>query len=136
MSTLRRADRVAREIQRELSRLVQREVRDPRLSQVTFTRVELTDDLKEARVAFVPLGGTGSAERIAELQAGLDKARGWLQRKVGAGLRLRNTPRLRFGYDRGMENLVRIHEVIQGLQGPGESDSSEPAEAADGEGEA
>ena len=51
MSSVRRADRVAREIQAELSRLSQRELKDPRVQDVTFTRVELSEDLREALTA-------------------------------------------------------------------------------------
>ncbi len=117
MPTMKRHDRLNREILRELARLAQREIRDPRAQQVTFTRVELTDDLREARVFFTPLGGVGEEERIKELQGGLDAARSFLQRKVGQNLGLRFTPRMQFRYDKGLGNLVRVHEVIGGLSG-------------------
>ncbi len=115
MSSVRRADRVAREIQAELSRLAQRELKDPRVQDVTFTRVELSEDLREARVFFVPLGAIGEAERIGELEKGLRGAAPFLQRKVGRNLRLRFTPRLSFRYDVGVDNLVGIHDLMQGL---------------------
>jgi len=117
MATVRRADRVAREIQAELSRLAQRELKDPRVQQVTFTRVELSEDLREAKVFFVPLGGIGESERIGELQQGLRGASSFLQRKLGRNLRLRFTPRLQFRYDVGVDNLVGIHDLMSGLSG-------------------
>ena len=116
MSAPRRHDRLNREILRELSRLAQREVRDPRVGEVTFTRVELTEDLREAKVWFVPLAGLGADARIAELQGGLDAARTFLQRKVGRNLKLRFTPKMTFLYDKGLGNLVRVHEVIDELK--------------------
>jgi len=115
MSTIRRADRVAREIQAELSRLAQRELKDPRVQDVTFTRVELSEDLREARVFFVPLGGIGETDRITALEKGLRGATAFLQRKLGRNLRLRFTPRLSFRYDVGVDNLVGIHDLMQGL---------------------
>jgi len=115
MPSPKRHERLNREILRELARLAQREIRDPRVGQVTFTRVELTEDLREARVFFVPLGGVGQEKRIAEMQVGLDAAKTFLQRKVGKNLKLRFTPRMTFRYDKGLGNLVRVHEVIGGL---------------------
>ena len=117
MATLRRADRVAREIQAELSRLAQRELKDPRVQEVTFTRVEVSEDLREARVFFVPLGAIGETDRIGELQQGLRGAAAFLQRKLGRNLRLRFTPRLQFRYDVGVDNLVGIHDLMSGLDG-------------------
>ena len=119
MPEIRRADRVARLLLAEISQLVRRDVRDPRVRDVTITRVDLTDDLRQATVWFTPLGGLGDEGRIAELQAGLDKAKLFVQGKVGRNLRLRVTPRLRFLYDAGVDNLVRMHEVLGGLRSEG-----------------
>jgi ribosome-binding factor A len=112
----RRADRVSREILRELSELIRREIKDPRVSALTLTRVDLSDDLRDATVRWVPLGGIGEEQRIAEIQSGLDKAAGFLQRTVGRNLRLRSSPTLRFRYDVGVENLVHVHELLDGLK--------------------
>jgi ribosome-binding factor A len=119
MTEIRRADRVARLLLAEISQLVYRDVRDPRVRNVTITRVDVTDDLRQATVWFTPLGGLGDEKRIAELQAGLDKAKLFVQGKVGRNLRLRVTPRLKFLYDAGVDNLVRMHEVLGGLRSDG-----------------
>ena len=110
---------MSREIQRELSRLLRREIRDPRVGQVTVTRAEVSDDLREARVYWVPLAAVQSDERIAELEAGLKAAGPFLQRRVGQELKLRFTPRLRFHFDKGMENLVRVHDLLDGISRDG-----------------
>ncbi|MCP4871849.1 MAG: 30S ribosome-binding factor RbfA [Proteobacteria bacterium] len=115
MPAPRRADRVSREIQRELTRLLQREVRDPRAQEATITRVEVTDDLRECTAWFVPLGDIDAAEKIEELSKGLNKAAAFLQGRVGRGLRLRRTPRLKFEYDTGFKNLVHVHELLATL---------------------
>ncbi len=124
MSSPKRHARLNPEILRELARLAQRELRDPRVRQVTFTRVELTEDLREARVYYVPLGGVGDDKRVAELQGGLDAARTFLQRKVGQNLKLRYTPRMTFRYDKGLGNLVRVHEVMGELNAKSASATS------------
>ena len=98
---------------------------------VTITRVELSGDLREATVWFTPLGRLEDAQRIEELQAGLRKAASFLQGKAGRALRLRNTPRLRFRYDTGVENLVHMHEVMQGLVPPETPSADEDADDGD-----
>lgn len=137
MTDYRRADRVARSLQDELSSLIRREVRDPRVKDVTLTRIDMTPDLREATVWFTPLGGIDDDDRVAELAAGLKKAAPFLQGRAGRALRLRNTPRLRFRYDKGVANLVHMHELMATMQtsSPEESDedgSDEAAESNDG----
>ena len=122
MPSIRRADRVARSLQQELDRLLRREVRDPRVGEVTVTRVTLTDDLREATVLVQPFGKVGDPERGLQLMEGLKKTRGFLQAKVGRNLRLRVVPKLQFELDRGFENLVHMHDVIENLRKPGASD--------------
>jgi len=131
LTEYRRADRVARSLQDELSGLIRRDVRDPRVRDVTITRVELSGDLREATVYFTPLGALEDEARIKELGAGLRKAAPFLQGRAGRALRLRNTPRLRFRYDSGVENLVHMHEVMHGLvpEPPAPSEDTAEAEA-------
>lgn len=110
-----RADRVSREIQRELSRLIRTEVRDPRVCGVTITRVELTSDLRDAKAWWVPLAGIDDGQRIEELSAGLSAAAPFLRRRVGDELKLRFVPGLQFHFDRGLENLVRVHDLLHDI---------------------
>jgi len=124
---IRRADRVARLLLTELAQLVRREVRDPRVTNVTITRVTVTDDLRQATAWFTPLGGLGDEDRIKELSAGLSKAAPFLQGRLGRNLRLRSTPRLRFLYDAGVDNLVRMHETLGALRDAGEMGTDAPA---------
>jgi ribosome-binding factor A len=107
-----RAERVAREVQRELADLVRREVKDPRVGFVTITRVEVSADLREAKAYFMPLGDAADRDEVA---AGLTAAAPFLQGRLGRQLRLRSTPRLTFAFDRGMENLHRVHDVLREL---------------------
>ena len=86
---------------------------------MTITRAEISDDLREAKVFWVPLAAVQSEERVAELSAGLKAAGPFLQRRIGQELKLRFTPRLRFHFDRGMENLVRVHDLLEGMGSDG-----------------
>lgn len=84
-----------------------------------MTRAELTDDLREARIFWVPLAAVESEERIEELTSGLKAAAAFLQHRVGQELKLRFTPRLRFSFDRGIKNLVRVHDLLGGINKDG-----------------
>ena len=119
MAAPRRADRVAREIQKELSDLLRREVKDPRVRDATISRVDLTDDLRQATVYVAALGAVGDEARSAELLEGLRRAAGFLQGKLGRNLRMRSTPRITFAYDAGLENLIHVAELLSGLEDEG-----------------
>lgn len=119
----RRPGRVAAEIQRILSDLLVRRSKDPRLVQVTVTRVDLTPDLRHARVAYTLLGGDDQRD---EIQRALVHATPFLKRGVGAALGLRYVPDLAFGYDVALEGARRIDDLLRGLKRP----DDEEAEAA------
>ena len=107
----RRADRVADLIRRELSRLLLREVKDPRLTQVVITRVELSADLRHARVLFT---GAPGGDRTGEL-AGLKSAAGFLRGYLGRELRLRYAPELAFLADESVGHSLHIAELLKGV---------------------
>ncbi len=124
---------MSRSLQDELSSLIRREVRDPRVKDVTLTRIDMSPDLREATVWFTPLGGIDDGERVAELEAGLAKAAPFLQGRTGRALRLRHTPRLRFRYDKGVANLVHMHELMATMQTPPGDASDADADSGDAE---
>ena len=90
---MRRINEAMREV---LSGAITSELKDPRVGFVTVTAVETSPDLRHARVFVSVLGNPG--ERRRSLQA-LDNAHGFLQRRVGGELRIKNTPQLQFVYD-------------------------------------
>ena len=96
MKSFKRADRVADLIKMEIADLLLKQVRDPRIGSVTITGVEVTDDLRTARIFFVQLG---KDECSPEVKAGLAKATGFLRRELGHRLQLRLVPELLFSYD-------------------------------------
>lgn len=109
---VKRASRVAEGIREELSLLLTTRVRDPRLVGVLVSRVALTDDLRSARVYFRLLEG-GDADRIEAAKTGLSKAAGLLRKELGAKLKLRVVPELRFTYDEGQEARDRIDALLE-----------------------
>lgn len=109
---VKRASRVAEGIREELSLLLTTRVRDPRLVGVLVSRVALTDDLRSARVYFRLLEG-GDGDRIEAAKTGLSKAAGLLRKELGAKLKLRVVPELRFTYDEGQEARDRIDALLE-----------------------
>ena len=108
------------ELQRVLSDLIRREVRDPRVGAVTITAVSAMADMSAVRVLFVPFGGVHSsgarsveARSIEEVQAGLTRASGFLRGEVGRRLGLRHAPKLEFEFDVSIERADRLTSLIE-----------------------
>ncbi|MBI2114047.1 MAG: 30S ribosome-binding factor RbfA [candidate division NC10 bacterium] len=106
----KRADRVAGLIQEELSRLLLREVKDPRVHQVTITAVRVSGDLRHARVSFTGPGGQGGTE---ETLTGLQSAAGFLRGQLGRTLRLRYAPELTFEADESVERSLHVAALLK-----------------------
>jgi ribosome-binding factor A len=104
-----RLARIEGEMQRVLSTLVAREVRDPRVGNVTLTAVTVAPDLSSARVFFVPFGDQHSPEEAGQ---GLNRAAGFLRGEVGRALALRHAPRLEFVYDQQIEHADKLSRLI------------------------
>jgi ribosome-binding factor A len=113
---MRRVDEAMREV---LSGAITSELKDPRVGFVTVTAVETSADLRHARVFVSVLGNPG--ERRRTMQA-LDNAHGFLQRRVGGELRMKNTPQLQFIYDETAERGMRINELLGSDQPPAVDD--------------
>lgn len=126
---VRRADRVAAEIQRILSEELLHRVRDPRVAHVTVTRVRVNDDLRLARVWYTLLE-VGEGDRKAALR-GLESALPYLRRTVAGELGLRHAPELEFAYDEDLANARRIDSLLKGLR-PVDADAPASAPADDG----
>lgn len=97
------------EMQRVLAGLIARDVRDPRVGNVTITRVRLAADLSQARVFFTPFAHQAAAEEVRE---GLTRASGFLRGEVGRRLKLRHAPRLEFVIDEAPEKAAELTALI------------------------
>lgn len=107
-------------IQEELSLVVPRELKDPRIPAVTFTAVEVSQDGGQATVFVSILGGTqeGESEENSKIKMkncleGLTSASGFLRRHMAKVLNVRHIPTLIFKEDRGFENAIRVHELLK-----------------------
>jgi len=117
MTTFKRADRVADLIKIEISDILLKQIRDPRIGLVTITGVKVTDDLRLAKIFFVEMG----KETIdPETMTGLEKATGFLKREMGKRLQLRFVPDLIFKIDHSFvygsridRLLSQIHEEVE-----------------------
>lgn len=108
----KRLDRVNQLIREEISLLLQRELKDPRLGFVTVTEVETTKDLRSAKVFVSVLGE--EAQWTASLTA-LAHARGFIRNWLREHLELRVTPELDFRADRSLEHAARIQQLLKQL---------------------
>ena len=111
----RRVDRVADLILKELADVLLRKVKDPRLSGVTLTRVQVSKDLGSARVFYSVLADDMGKALAA---AGLESARGFVRRELGRRLHLRRTPDLVFCFDSSLEHGYRIQHILNELKLP------------------
>jgi ribosome-binding factor A len=110
MSRLQRVNQLIRE---EISHLIQRELKDPRLGFVTVTEVDVAKDLRTAKVYVSVLGS--EAEWQGSLEA-LENARGFIRNWLAPRLRLRAIPHLTFHPDRSMAHAAHIQTVLEGLR--------------------
>ena len=113
-----RTSRVADLIQNELANLILREVKDPRAQGVVLTRVDVSPDLRNAKVHFSRYGkGKGDEKDLLEEgREGLQRAAGFLQGKLGERLRMKRTPQLSFFIDLNMEHSNRIEKMLANLR--------------------
>jgi ribosome-binding factor A len=107
----RRCDRVADLVRAELSRLILQEMADPRTELASITAVDVSPDLRHAKVHVSVLGDQGRAEAVEALQG----ARGFLRSRLAHELQLKHTPDLEFELDRGAEHSQRISQLLESL---------------------
>ncbi len=107
-----RVRRVAEGVRIELADLLASEVKDPGAAGAIVTRVELTNDLRSAKVLVRLLEGGDDLARRKRLLDGLARAKGLLRREVTQRLGLRHAPELRFVYDTGLDHTVRIEQIL------------------------
>ncbi len=109
-----RPRKVADLIQRELSELLRREVRDPRVGMVTVTSVDVSPDLSHAKVFFTIL----EKEKLAGTTKALQRAAGFLRSQLAHRMKMYTTPELRFAYDESVERGDRLSRLIDSVVPP------------------
>jgi len=114
----KRSDRVGDLIKKEIaSMIIQGEIKDPRIGFVTITHVEMTPDLKEAKVYFSQIGNTAQQDKS---RSGLNNASGYIRRYLAKRLSIRHIPAINFLFDDSMEYSERIGKVIKEMKEGGE----------------
>lgn len=108
-----RRQRVAEEIQKELGYLIATKVKDPGVRLATITEVDVSPDLKHARIYIGMFDVTSAGDQAPGVLAGLERARGFLRRELGKRLRLRVMPELRFYEDATERNAQHLSQVIR-----------------------
>jgi ribosome-binding factor A len=109
----KRLERVNQLIKEEVSILLQRELKDPRLGFVTVTEVDVTADLKQAKIYVSVLGDEAQwAKSFKALESARGFVWGWLRRNLD----LRVTPEIVFRPDRSMEHAARMQSLLAGLR--------------------
>lgn len=128
----RRTRQVGDEVRAEISRLLLREAHDPRIGFVTITAVEMSPDLRNARVFVSTLQAGESREKSLEA---LRSAAGFLRREIAHNLALRTAPRLEFRFDKSIETGSRIEDLLREASlGAGGNDPEDGPPAGDGDG--
>jgi ribosome-binding factor A len=108
----KRSDRVADLIQKEVSEMLVRSIKDPRIGFVTITRVTVSDDCRLAKIYFSVVGTLSERE---ESTKGLNSAKGYIRKELGRRMSLRYTPEIMFQFDPSIEYAIHIGEVFQHL---------------------
>jgi ribosome-binding factor A len=103
-----RPQKLGDQIQREVSDLLQRELRDPRIAMITITSVDVSPDLSHAKIFFTLF----EKEKLEETLAGLKRAAGYLRSQLARRVKLYTTPELRFEYDESVERGDRLSRLI------------------------
>ena len=108
----KRSTRVAEAIQMELSLFFLQKVRDQKLSEVTISRVEVTDDLRSARIFYTLSGGEHSRKHAS---SALKNATGFVRSHLAKILNLRHTPSLVFIYDAKAEQVREMETLLDDI---------------------
>jgi len=105
-----RATRVGEQMKKELSDIIGRKLKDPRIGFVTVTDVRVTGDLQQAKVYISVLG---DEEQKKNTLKGLAKATGFIRSEIGQRIRLRKTPEIYFEIDETIDYGQRIESLIK-----------------------
>ncbi|MDI9484231.1 MAG: 30S ribosome-binding factor RbfA [Bacillota bacterium] len=108
-----RLERIAEDIKREVSSIIAREVKDPRLGMISITDVELSRDLSWAKVYYSQLGSEEERRRTLE---GLNRAKGFVRSELSKRLRIRHTPEIIFAFDPSLEQGAKMDALLRTLQ--------------------
>ena len=108
-----RPERVQEALRQEISKVALEEIKDPRIGFLTITKVELTKDLRYAKVYFSVLGG---AKEKALALKGLNSAKGYIKGVVADRIKLRLVPEISFRIDESIEHTKEIYDLFERIK--------------------
>ena len=117
----RRIEKAAEAIREIVSMAILAELQDPRIRDVTVTYVEVSPDLRHAKV-HVSVMGDETHQNLT--LRGLQSAAGFLQAKIAKGIEIRYTPKLSFLLDQGVKRSIAVAQILQQVLPPKEADES------------
>lgn len=123
-----RIEKLQELIKQEMSKMLLKELKDPRIGFVTVTDVEMTGDLREAKIYVSIMGGE---EQVKSSLEGLNSALGFIRREIGHRIRLRFTPEISFALDTSLDYGDHIQKLL--LQVEGDAKNADNAQASGGE---
>ncbi len=117
----KRSERVAGTLRRELAQLIQKEVKDPEVGFISLSDVEVSRDISHAKI-FVTVF---EADKAAASIKALNKAAGYLRKRLGQEMRIRSVPELHFVHDASVETGLQMDSLIEAAVA---SDRHEPGD--------
>ena len=114
MSNKLRIEKLQELIKQETGKMLLNDIKDPRIGFVTVTDVEMTGDLREAKIFVSVMGGT---EQVKNSLEGLNSALGFIRREIGKRIRLRFTPEISFALDTSLDYGDHIQKLLLQVEG-------------------
>ena len=112
-----RPERVQEAIRQEISMIVMGQIKDPRIGFITITKVDLTKDLRYARIYFSVLGKNADKNKALK---GLNSAKGYIKGLIAEKIKLRYMPEISFVIDNTLEHTQHIYEILNKISKPKE----------------
>ena len=109
-----RIEKLQELIKQEMSKMLLTDLKDPRIGFVTVTDVEMTGDLREAKIYVSVMGGD---EQVKSSLEGLNSALGFVRREIGQRVRLRFTPEISFALDTSLDYGDHIQKLLLQVEG-------------------
>jgi ribosome-binding factor A len=113
MRQFKRSQRLAQQIHRDISRLLDTELAEVASGMLTFTRVKLSDDLRYAKVYYSFLGQSESRQQVEDH---LLRVKGRIRSQVGKNLHIRHIPELEFKFDPSVEEGIKIEQLLDEIR--------------------
>ena len=112
MKAFKRAERVGDAVHHEVSNILLRDIKDPRIDMVTVTGTKVSDDLRHANVFYSVIG---DEQRWREVKKGLASSKGYIKRQLAKRLKMKYMPDIHFNEDRTLEQGERIDSLLSGI---------------------